>query len=268
MPAILILILFGILQGLTEFLPVSSSGHLSLFQYFAKSMDEDLSLNVAVHIGTLFTILFYYRKDILFILSGVLKKEKEAIQMVLLMGVASVPTAIIGLLMKKKAGWILTNPVVASACLLITGAFLLWSDKLKVHHGNQKGFGIDFRKALMIGTVQGFAVLPGISRSGSTIVSGLALGMTPTNASRFSFLISLPAIAGAGLLEFKDIEGGVDLNRLFIGGIVSFVTGLIAISWMVQLTQKNQLKYFAYYVIAISVAFLAVYSLGWGHNAL
>jgi undecaprenyl-diphosphatase len=116
--------------------------------------------------------------------------------------------------------------------------------------------------------VQGFAVLPGISRSGSTIVTGLFLKMDPHNAARFSFLISLPAIAGAGLLEFMDLESGINGTRLVLGAVVSFLTGLLAISWMVKLTLGGRLKGFSLYLCLVSVGFLVCYTLGWGENII
>lgn len=267
MAGLLTLILFGVIQGITEFLPVSSSGHLSLFQYFSKEINENLSLNIAVHMGTLLTILIYYRSDLKEIIKGFLNKDKEAIGMIMMIVVASVPTAIIGLVLKKKADWILTNPVVAAGCLCITGLILLVSDKIQKGESFQTGFGIGFKQAFLIGIVQGMAALPGISRSGSTIVMGLFLGMNPKNASRFSFLVSVPAIMGAGLLEVLDLESSVDISSLLIGGVVSFVTGLAAIALMVKLTMNGQLKYFAYYVFGVSGLFFLCYFNGWGQNA-
>lgn len=265
---LLILILFGIIQGLTEFLPVSSSGHLSLFQYFAKDLNENLSLNVAVHIGTLLTILIFYRADLKQIIRGVLRWDKEAVSMALMIVVASVPTAVIGLYMKKNLAWVLTNPLVAASCLLITGLILFFSDRIRVGQNFQTGFGIGYFQAFLIGIVQGFAVLPGISRSGSTIVAGLFLGMNPKNASRFSFLMSVPAIAGAGLLEATDISQGLDWTSLLIGAVVSFLTGMVAIALMVSVTLRGHLKYFSYYVFLVSILFFVCYGLGWGHNVL
>ncbi len=196
------IILFGILQGLTEFLPVSSSGHLSLFQYFSKDMQDNLSLNVAVHLGTLFTIIIYYRNEILKILKGLFQKEEESWKIFLYIVVASIPTGIIGLLMKKNAQWILTNPLVSALCLLLMGGVLLSSQWIELKFEKQKAYGLTYKKAFYIGLVQGIAVLPGISRSGTTIICGLYLGLSPANAAKFSFLVSLPALLGAGMLEF------------------------------------------------------------------
>ena len=268
MSSLLVLILFGLLQGLTEFLPVSSSGHLSLLQYFSSEISENLSLNIAVHMGTLLTILIYYRKDIFEMIRGFLQRDRESVAMVYMILVASLPTALIGLTMKKNMDWILTNPLVSAVCMLFTALLLFFSDRIQVKTNYQEGFGVGYGRAFLIGIVQGFAVLPGISRSGSTIIAGLFLGMSAKNAARFSFLISLPAILGAGLLEFMDVQADVALKPLIIGAVVSFLTGLFAISWMVRLTLNGNLKVFSYYLFFISVAFLSCFFMGWGEGIL
>ena len=258
--------MFGVLQGLTEFLPVSSSAHLSLFQYFSGDIEDNLTLNVAVHVGTLCTVLVYYRRDLVGIFRGSIRKDPISINMLVLIVVANLPTAVLGLFLKKKLDWALTHPLVATCCLLITGALLFVSEKVKVKRAAARGFGIGFRQALIIGGVQGLAVLPGISRSGVTIVMGLFLGMNPGNASRFSFLISLPAILGAAFVELVSHEAQVNFNQLWLGMLVSFVTGLFAISWMVRFTQRIHFKVFAFYVTFISISFLILYAGGWGRG--
>ncbi len=263
----LTLVLFGILQGLTEFLPISSSGHLTLFQYFSKDIEENLSLNVAVHVGTFFTIIVYYRRDIIKILTGFIQGDPVSYRMAFLILTASVPTALIGLSLKKNMGWMLTHPLIAALCLLITGGILFASEKIQIKKSQNQGFEIGFKQAFLLGFVQGVAVLPGISRSGSTIVTGLFLGMSPANASRFSFFIALPAILGATFLEFFVEKNSVNLTQLCLGTLVSFITGLFAISWMVNLTKRAQFKPFAVYVVFISISFLILYSGGWGRGS-
>ena len=265
-PATVAIILFGILQGLTEFLPVSSSAHLSLFQYFSGDIEQNLTLNIAVHVGTLCTVLVYYRRDLFGIFRGSIRKDPISINMLAMIVVANLPTAVLGLLLKKKLDQALTDPLVAACCLLITGALLFVSEKMRVNRAAARGFGIGFKQALIIGGVQGLAVLPGISRSGATIVTGLFLGMNPGNASRFSFLVSLPAILGAALIELISHEAKVDFNQLWLGMLVSFVTGLFAISWMVHFTQRIRFKVFAFYVVFISISFLILYAGGWGRG--
>lgn len=264
----MVLFLFGLLQGLTEFLPVSSSGHLSMLQYFSSEFSENLSLNIAVHMGTLLTIVIYYRKDIFEMITGFVRRDRESVSMVMMILVASVPTAVIGLFMKKNLDWVLTNPLVAACCLLVTGTFLFFSDRIEVRSNYQEGFGMGYLQAFLIGLVQGLAVLPGISRSGSTIIAGLYLGMSAKNSARFSFLISLPAILGAGLLEFIGMESSVDLVPLLVGAVVAFLSGLFAIAWMVRLTLNGNLKFFSYYLFILSASFLTCYFLGWGQGIL
>lgn len=267
MPALIATILLGVIQGLTEFLPVSSSGHLTLFQYFSKDFKEDLTVNIAVHMGTLLTVLIYYRKDIFQLLIGLLQKQPLAVKAVAEIIVASIPTAIIGLCMKKFAEGILASPLVTGFGLLITGGFLIFSSRFKPRNLTSE-IGVGYKNALIIGIVQGLAVLPGISRSGSTIVAGLALGVSPLNASRFSFLISIPAVAGAGLLEFLGNDSEVVIAPLLVAALVSFIVGLFAISVMVRLTQKGKLKPFGYYVLTVGVVFLSLYFMGLGEDIL
>ena len=299
--------LFAVLQGLTEFLPISSSGHLVLFQYFSKNLKEDMSLNIAVHFGTLLTILVYYRKDLIQIIKEFFRGQRWAKKALGLILIANGPTAVIGLFFKKSLGWTLTHPLVAGLCLIVTGVSLLAFEKrtfnqtgdqrspsgvffsrlLKFHkykdflrtdrkaegfmeiftkkyNEKNRGFGINLKQAIIIGVIQGLAVLPGISRSGTTIITGLFFGMSPEQASRFSFLISVPAIAGACLLEILSHSVEPDFSQIYFGILVSFITGLFAISWMVSLTKRLRFRGFAFYLIFISVSFLVLYVNGLG----
>lgn len=255
----------GIIQGLTEFLPVSSSGHLTLFQYFSKDFNSDLSINIAVHMGTLLTVLIFYRQDLIEIVSGVLRRQPEACAVIGEIIVASIPTAVIGFLIKYSAEEILTDPVVSVIGLLFTGAMLLYSSRFK-SKCQTSSMTIGYKAAFLIGVMQGIGVLPGVSRSGATIVMGLSLGLSPTKAAQFSFLISIPAVAGAGLLESLSDRSEVVVGNLILGAIVSFLAGLVAISWMVRLTQKGQLNQFGYYTITVSFLFFAFYFFEIGKN--
>lgn len=251
--AIILIILFGALQGLTEFLPVSSSGHLTLFQFFTDAFEESLTLNIAVHLGTLLTVLIFYRKDIAQILRGVLKKEKEALGQSLFIIVAVFPTGVMGLFIKKFFSSILVNPMVSSICLMVTGAVLFSTKRLPATLKNKGPFGMSLKTAFLLGCVQGCAVLPGLSRSGLTIVAALWMGVDRKNAAKFSFLISVPAIFGAGLLELLGESHALDGVQLGIGVLVSFLVGLFAIYWMVRFTESKRLSSFSYYVWAVGL---------------
>lgn len=267
MPAAIAIILLGIIQGLTEFLPVSSSGHLTLFQYFSKDFKDDLSINIAVHMGTLLTVLIYYRHDLTRIITGIFKREPDSLRMAGEILLASVPTALIGLSMKKFAEGLLTSPLVTGFGLLVTGSFLLASSRF-TPKDQSSGMTVGYKNAFIIGVIQGIAVLPGISRSGSTIVGGLGLGLTPSKAARFSFLLSIPAVAGAGLLEFLGAESKITGETLALAATVSCLVGLFAITATVRLTQKGKLKPFGYYVLIVGVTFLTFYFLGMGEDIL
>ncbi|MEM7647277.1 MAG: undecaprenyl-diphosphate phosphatase, partial [Pseudomonadota bacterium] len=190
--------------------------------------------------------------------------EKEAIRELSLILVASVPTAIIGLLIKKKFSHILTDPWIVVFCLFFTGAILFLSSRFSKTQRETIGYG----QAFIIGLSQGIAVLPGISRSGTTIVCGLSLGLSPERSARFSFFISLPAITGAALLELKDANEAIQWTHLGLGMLVSFLAGLFAISWMIRLTQRGQLKSFSYYVVSLALLFVFLLTSGLGKGVL
>ena len=246
--SLLALILFGIVQGITEFLPVSSSGHLTLMQYFSENIPESLSLNIAVHLGTLLTILVFYRRDLFTLIRGFFKGDKPSVHMVGFIVAASVPTAFIGLTFKKALPFLLTSPWLVGICLLITGFVLRTSKWVKA---SPSPGALTYKKAVVLGFIQGIAVLPGLSRSGLTIVGGLWLGVEREAAARFSFLISVPAILGAGLLEFLSGEESISMTPLAIGAFVSFLVGLGAIYLVVWLTKNQRLSAFSYYLWAI-----------------
>ena len=224
----LVIIFFGIVQGITEFLPISSSGHLTLLQYYSSYIPESLSLNIAVHIGTLLSILYFYRKDIGDLLRGLAQRNQKSIREAIIIFVAVFPTACIGLGVKKLAPSVLTSPAVTGVCLLLTGC-VLFSTKLLKNKQEKMFSSLDIARALCIGIVQGFAVLPGLSRSGLTIVTALWLGADRIQAARFSFLISVPAIIGAGLLEAVTSDEGIDWGPLIVASLVSFAVGVGAI---------------------------------------
>lgn len=251
--AIILIILFGALQGLTEFLPVSSSGHLTLFQFFTDAFQESLTLNIAVHLGTLLTVLIFYRKDIIEILRGCLKREKKALQQCLFIVIAVLPTGVMGLFIKKVFPEVLISPMVSSICLMFTGLVLFSTKKIKSNDKRNTIFGMTAKIAFILGCVQGCAVLPGLSRSGLTIVAALWLGVDRQNAAKFSFLISVPAIFGAGLLELLGETAHFDWVQMGIGILASFLVGLFAIYWMVRLTESKKLSSFAYYVWGIGL---------------
>ncbi len=256
-------ILLGIIQGLTEFLPVSSSGHLVLGQLFFGYTESQLMFDISVHVGTLLAVIVVYFKDIMAILASLARlpgglsagspfsdqvRNDPGLQMAVMIIIGSVPTAIIGLGLKKIEHILFTSSLLVSLMLLVTGT-LLWVSRhyyhIKAHP--VKGFGI--REAVGVGIVQGMAVIPGISRSGSTIAAGMFLGMDRATAARFSFLLSIPAIIGAEAMGIAEMihKGGTLDAVTFWATLASFVTGLVALKILIRLVHSGRFHLFAPY---------------------
>ena len=256
--------LLGLLQGLGEFLPISSSGHLLLGRMLlGLTIDETPAykmLDILLHVGTLIPVLIVFWKDWWAILKNPFKSKT-----LLLLFIASMPTLVVKFIFDDfidgcDTGWFL------GVSFLMTAIFLLLSEYVsgkKVHKTEKPGFF----HAIVMGCMQGIALLPGVSRSGSTLAGGLLSGLDRKSAAKFSFMMSAPAIAGALLLEGKDaIENGwiKDLAPLptLVGVIVSCVTGYLAIRFMLKLITKVSLNWFALYVAILGVLFLALQLFG------
>jgi undecaprenyl-diphosphatase len=255
-------IILGVIQGLTEFLPVSSSGHLVLGQIFFGITQSQLVFDISVHMGTLFAVLVVYASDIKAMLVSAanfffkaiffkpvvsLFKEDENLQMAGLILIGSIPTAVIGLGLKQFEHVLFTSKVLVGCMLILTGT-VLWISRKYYSSGN-KTTGPGIKKALLIGVCQGIAVIPGISRSGSTIAAGMFLGLDRHKAAKFSFLLSIPAILGAQILSIKDmINNNLSIDPVTIyATITSFITGLIALKILLTLVHSGRFHLFAPY---------------------
>jgi undecaprenyl-diphosphatase len=266
-------VILGIVQGITEFLPISSDGHLSITQKFLDWMQgrsqtgaENLFFVVMVHLGTLAAILIYYRKIGHEATRGLLGAtdvshdytRASVIRTCALAVVATIPAVFVGLLLKKKIEAAFGSLTWAGAGFLVTGAVLLVTMRLK---GGEKGpTHTTFLDALLIGLAQMVAPLPGVSRSGLTITAALALGLSRGWAVGFSLLMAIPVIAGAGVLELKDVTPSM-LAPSFIGPILlatlfSGVVGYGAIFWLVRLARAGALWYFSVYLFLLGTAVL------------
>ena len=254
----------GIVQGLTEFLPISSSGHLVLVQHLFGLHEAELSFDVSVHVGTLAAVILYFRHDILDMLGGLMRvlrcavshqatreADRPRVRLAVLIILGSVPTAAIGLALHGIADRLFASPLVTGAMLLLTGG-LLFATRPQRHPHTDAGRALEaltIKDTLVIGLVQGLAVMPGISRSGSTIAVGILTGIRHETAARFSFLLSIPAVAGAALLVLKDAlqQGGIHLPTCLLGGITAMLVGYAALTLLVFLVQKGRLYLFAPY---------------------
>ena len=239
-------IILGILQGLTEFIPVSSSAHLIIAPWFFdwQGVVNTLSFDVALHFGTLIALLIYFRKDWLHLLKTLPEKDN----MLWKLAVGTIPAVIAGLLIRD---WIEVNrsPVLIVFTLCFVSVLMILSER------NYKGTrrigmeDIGYKDAIFIGIAQACALIPGVSRSGITIVAGLVKKLKREDAARFSFLLGTPAIAGASLLEGKKLIGAenIEVDILITGVIVSAVVGYIVIKYLLLFLQKYSLRPFAYY---------------------
>ncbi|MFH1645598.1 MAG: undecaprenyl-diphosphate phosphatase [Candidatus Omnitrophota bacterium] len=245
-------IIAGIIQGLTEFLPISSSGHLVILHKYFGYNGSYILFDIFLHIGTFFSVLVYFRHDIINLF-----KSKHV--WLLYIFVASLVTFVLGFLFSGMLEKVFGNLKLVGVMLLITASFLFIADYFleKQNAPKYKPKRLTVFKALVIGLVQALAILPGISRSGSTISAGLVFGMEKRAAVRFSFFLSLPAILGALVFKLKDLSSfsGIGVN-VFFGTLVSFSVGFLAISLLLKIVEKARLKIFAFYCLILSILVL------------
>ena len=236
-------IILAIVQGIAEFLPISSSGHLVAVEALLGKHTDNTELSIVLHFGTLMAILVFYRQRIF----RLLNEDRRVIPLLI---IGTIPAAVIGLYLKKYHESLLKNPLLTGFMLVIT-AFILMS-LTKIKPGKKEYTQLEILPVLMIGLAQAFALLPGISRSGTTIVMGALMGLKRQSAATFSFLLAIPAIGGASLLEAKDIlEHGAStpIWLLAIGALVAFLVGLVALSWLVKWIEQGKLHWFAYWLL-------------------
>ena len=242
-PELAQVVILAIAQGIAEFLPISSSGHLVAVEAMMGNSSDSTEMSIVLHFGTLLAILVFYRKRIL----DLLKEDRRVIPLLVL---GTIPAAVIGIYLKKNHEAVLKNPLLTGFMLVITAFILMALSKIKP--GDKTYPKLTWGPVLIIGIAQAFALLPGISRSGTTIVMGALVGLKRQSATTFSFLLAIPAIGGASLLEAKDIlENGAStpIWLLAIGAIVAFLVGLVALGWLVKWIEQGRLHWFSYWLL-------------------
>ena len=263
-------IILGLVQGLAEFLPISSSGHLALLQHlFGISGDKVLAFTTMLHFGTLVAVFIVYRKDIwdlikelgatlkdIFTGKGLRPNANPTRKLGLMIIVATIPAAIVGILFNDYVEAAFTSILLIGICLIITGTILWFAERVGKNFRDIER--MNYRNAITIGIFQALALLPGISRSGSTIVGGLLLGLTRELAVKFAFLVSIPSVLGAFVLELpKAFDQGFDMDLavpIVIGMIVAAVSGVIAIKTMIKVVTGKKLFIFSVYTWILGVA--------------
>ncbi|NMA19028.1 MAG: undecaprenyl-diphosphate phosphatase [Lentisphaerae bacterium] len=243
----------AIMQGLTEFLPVSSSGHLLLLQHFAgMKASPGPALELALHGGTLLSILVFYRKRLLALLSGALRREKVSLLYCAALLVSCIPAAIVYFLFKEPIENLFDEPLICSVMLMVTGLLLL-STRFLPRSGNVSSPG--FLHATGIGLIQAVALLPGISRSGSTITCARWLGIAPQKAAEFSFLMSIPLLAGGILLKAKDIfamsDSPGELAVMLTGCSLAAIIGFLSLKILALFQISGKFWYFGCYCLTV-----------------
>ena len=232
-------IVLAVIQGITEWLPISSSGHLAIAQHLF-GISPPLFFDISLHLGTLASVVAFFWKDLL----GLVHRK----DMLAYLAAASVPTAIIGLALKDFFAGFYSQIWLVGIALLLTGAFLFLTRYSKT------GKPIGLKTALIIGIAQGLAVAPGISRAGSTIGTGMLLGMDREQAAKFSFMLSIPAIIGATLIEGKGIAvDSVEAGPMLLGIAVAAVVGYLSIGFLLDIIKKGNFSMFSYYCFGLGI---------------
>lgn len=279
------IILLAVVQGLTEFLPVSSSGHLVVGSEILQALGfpppaDLLEVNIVLHIGTLLAVLVFYFREI----ASLLNKDRRVIPLLI---VGTIPAAVIGIPLKEMADRCLESslvnplesPVVAGCMFPVTAAILIWASRRSSDgqtHESKTYQQLSYIEVIKIGALQAFALLPGVSRSGATIAGGLHCGLDRESAGTFAFLLAIPAIGGAGLIEVlklvrnlnaADVSVNVSASAtemtatppmyLFIGAVVSALVGWVALWWLVRWIRAGRLAVFAWYLIPLGAVVLA-----------
>jgi len=252
-------IIWGLVQGLTEFLPISSSGHLVLVPALLAKAGIDigepsLTVSAVLHLGTLLAVLVFYRTDLIR-LAGV-RRDPEARRTLGVLALGTVP-AVIGLPLRSGLESIEQNPPVVAGALLVTGLILVVAERLP--QGARSLEGARASDAIWVGIAQSFALIPGISRSGSTITMATARGFSRAEAARFSFLLAIPTIAGGGLLSVTELDGSDgSVSAIFVGFVVAAVSGYAAIAVLLRLITTRGFLPFALYCFVVAVIALVV----------
>lgn len=258
--------ILGMVQGLGEFLPISSSAHLIITPYLFNWPDQGLAFDIALHWGTLFAVVTYFYKDIWHLIKGFFHslfpstrdlQSNTYQKLSWLILLATIPAAIIGKLFEHQVETAFRNPILIAVTLTVVGFILLAADK----YGSKLKNLTDLKwgNALGIGLAQALAIVPGISRSGATITTGLLQGFTRQDAAKFSFLMSIPIILGAGILKLPEISNIQNHTQLLVGFISSTIFGFLAIKYMLKYIATKSFAVFAWYRFVLAIIIVIVY---------
>ncbi|OIQ08574.1 undecaprenyl-diphosphatase UppP [Neomoorella thermoacetica] len=251
-------IVLGLVQGVGEFLPISSSAHLILTPWFFRWPDPGLTFDVALHLGTLIAVVAYFWRDLIeLVICGLLQPRSLDGRLFWYLIVASIPGAIFGYLLEDQAATVFRSPLLIALTLTLMGIGLWWADR--VGRKTRQMENITLADSIIVGLSQALAIIPGVSRSGITMSAGLLTGMQRETAARFSFLMSVPIIAGAALLQLKDLTPA-DINTAFILGVLTAaVVGFLAIKFLLRYLRHGSYLLFTWYRILLALLVVVVF---------
>ncbi len=243
-------LILGIVQGITEWLPISSSGHLVLFQKLF-GISPPVAFNVFLHLGSFIVVLIVFRKDIKSLLIGVLKKDTDCINFFIWIIIASLPIAFVGLFFNDFIKSIFYNVRIVGISLIFTSMILFLSKYPQVKNEN-----LNLRKAIIIGAMQAITIIPGISRSGITISTGLIQRVEGKESARFSFLLFIPVIIGATIVEGRDLDNITNIGALLFGMVITVIVGFFSLKLLLKVIEQQKFNYFGYYCLVLGLIVL------------
>lgn len=249
--------ILGAVQGLTEFLPVSSSAHLTILPWLLRWRDPGLAFDVALHLGTLLALLAYYWRDWLAMARSIIDGRADQRRLLFMLVVASIPGAVFGLLLEHQAETVFRSPLLIAAAMALLGVVLWMLDRFMPQ--GRKMSEMSYLNAALIGLSQALALIPGVSRSGITMTMGRGMRLQREDAANFSFLMATPIIAGAGLVKAHELLRGGLSASLATGFIASAVFGWFAIAGLLHFVRTRTYEPFAWYRIALAAIIVAVY---------
>ena len=250
-------IVLGAVQGLAEFLPISSSAHLVLVPWLFRWNDPGLVFDVALHLGTLLALLIYYWRDWVAMVASLFNGDRERRRLLMMLIVASIPGAVIGMLFEKQADTTFRSPLLIAIALAALGIVLWVVDRGAPQ--SRKINDVTLGDALLIGFSQAFAIFPGVSRSGSTITAGRLLRLERADAANFSFLMATPIIAGAGLFEGRHLIHEGVTSDVVAGFVTAALFGIIAIAGLIRFVRTRTYEPFAWYRVVVAAFVIAIY---------
>lgn len=257
-------VVMGIVQGLGEFLPISSSAHLVLVPWLFQWHDPGLTFDIALHIGTLVAVIAYFWRDWVELIRGAFSGTRTTEgRLFWYLVIATIPGALIGFLLEEKAETVFRNPSLIATMLILLGVILYWADRRGRKLTDVQS--ITLGQSLLIGVSQALAIIPGVSRSGITMTTGLLFGLTREGAARFSFLLSAPVILGAGLIKVPDIIANPAMVNVsfLIGILVSAIAGVVSIGFLLRYVQTKNYLPFVWYRFLLGAVVLVVALVRW-----